>query len=149
MRTPSKVLIVAFIGVITSCASRQAPPPARQPVPIRSIAIVTGDPLANAIGTELYNQGFRAFEVPPTQELTPKALQSLASRGVDAVLVVRSTKQGFDPLPQSASVRLIRTPGGETVASPSWSRSNQAPTKTLTDIAREMVRTLLQSVPKP
>ncbi len=144
-----KLLLVVFISVIASCASRHAPPIGKYVSPIRSIAIVTGDPLAAAIGVELFNQGFRTFEVPATQDLTPKALQSLATRGVDAVLVVKSTKRGFDPLPESASLRLVRTQTGETVAAPVWSSSDRTVPKSLTDIARELVRTLLQSVPKP
>src|ERR1700693_1211714 len=94
-----RFLLVLFVSLIASCASRHAPPIARQPPPIRSIAIVTGDPLASPIGTELFNEGFKTFQLPATQDLTPKALQSLASRGVDGVLVVKSTKRGFDPLP--------------------------------------------------
>ena len=144
-----KFLIFGFMSLIASCASRHAPPIARQPVPIRSIAIVSGDSLANAIGVELFNQSFKTFQLPATQDLTPKALQSLASRGVDGVLVVKSTKRGFDPLPESASVRLIRTQNGETVADLAWSKSDQMVPKNLSEIAREIVRTLLQTVPKP
>jgi hypothetical protein len=117
---------------------------------------VSGDPLANAIGIELFNQGFRTFEVPATQELTPKALQSLALRGVDGVLVVRSTR-GY-PIPESASVRLVSTQTGENVAAFTWSDSapgvpgspaDPMVRKKLTDVAQELVRTLLETVPKP
>ena len=150
--------IVVFISVIASCASRPAPSTAKHVSPIRSIAIVTGDPLASAVGIELFNQGFRTFEVPAAQELTPKALQSLASGGVDGVLVVKSIKRGFDPIPESASLRLLRTHTGETVAAFTWSNSVAgAPAspvdgtvrQRLTDVARELVRTLLKTVPKP
>jgi hypothetical protein len=144
-----KLLFVVFVCVIASCASRPAPPTGKQISPIRSIAIVTGDPLASAVGVELFNQGFRTFEVPATQELTPKALQSLASGGVDGVLVVRSIKRGFDPIPESASLRLVRTQSGETVAALTWSNSVSGAPKKLTDVARELVRTLLKTVPKP
>ena len=148
MKTAAPKFLV-FIGLIASCASRHAQPTAKQVFPIRSIAIVAGDALASAVGTELFNQGFKTFEVPATQQFTSNALQSLAARGVDAVLVVRSTKRGFDPFPESASLRLVRTQTGETVASPAWSRSEQTVPKSLTEIARELVRTLLQSVPRP
>jgi len=148
MKTAAPKFLV-FVSLIASCASRHAAPTAKPVFAIRSIAIVTGDPLASAVGTELFNQGFKTFEVPPTQQFTSNALQSLATRGVDAVLVVKSTKQGFDPLPASASLRLVRTQTGETVAAPAWSRSDQAAPKNLTEIARELVRTLLQSVPRP
>jgi hypothetical protein len=111
------------------------------------------------MGIELYNQGFRTFEVPATQELTPKALQSLASGGVDGILVVRTTGRKYDALPESASVRLVRTRTGETVATFTWSNpvsggapgtpADQVVRKKLTDVARELVQTLLQTVPKP
>jgi DNA-binding LacI/PurR family transcriptional regulator len=110
------------------------------------------------MGIELYNQGFRTFEVPATQELTPKALQSLASGGVDGILVVRTTGRKYDQLPESASVRLVRTQTGETVASFTWSNpvsgvpvtpADQTVRKKLTEVARELVQTLLQTVPKP
>lgn len=152
-----KFLLVVFSCVSASCASRQAPPPKHAP-PIRSIAIVTGNSLANAMGIELYNQGFRTFEVPATQELTPKALQSLASGGVDAILVVTTTGRKYDVLPESASVRLVRTQTGETVAAFTWTNSvssvpgtpaDQTIRRKLTDVARELVQRLLQTVPKP
>ena len=153
-----KFLLVVFISVIASCASRPAPPTGKHVAPIRSIAIVTGDPLASAIGIELFNQGFRTFEVPATQDLTPKALQSLAIGGVDGVLVVRSTRRGFDSLPGSASLRLVSTHTGETVAAFTWSNSvpaapsspaDRVVRKSLTDVARELIQTLLKTVPKP
>jgi hypothetical protein len=147
--TARKLLFFVFISVIASCASRHAPPTVNRPSPIRSIAIVSGDPLANAIGVELFNQGFKTFQLPATQDLTPKALQSLASRGVDGVLVVKSTKRGFDPLPESASLRLLRTQTGQEVTALAWRKSDQMVPKNLTDIAREVVRTLLQTVPRP
>lgn len=152
-----KFSFVLFICVSASCASRQAPPPKHAP-PIRSIAIVTGNSLANAMGIELYNQGFRTFEVPATQELTPKALQSLARGGVDGLLVVSTTGRKYDALPESASVRLVRTQTGETVAAFTWSNpvssvpgtpADQVVRRKLTDVARELVQTLLQTVPKP
>lgn len=149
MKTVRKFVFFVFISLIASCASRHAAPTAKQPSPIRSIAIVSGDPLANAIGVELFNQGFKTFQLPATQDLTPKALQSLASRGVDGVLVVKSTKRGFDPLPESASLRLLRTQTGLEVTALAWRKSDQMVPKNLTDIAREMVRALLQTVPKP
>jgi len=152
-----KFFFVLFICLSASCASRQAPTPKHAP-PIRSIAIVTGNSLASAMGIELYNQGFRTFEVPATQELTPKALQSLASGGVDGILVVTTTGRKYDALPESASVRLVRTQTGETVAAFTWSNpvastpgtpADQVVRKKLTDVARELVQTLLQTVPKP
>ena len=152
-----KAAFVLFIGVIASCASRRAPT-VKQPPPIRSIAIVTGNALASAVGIELFNQGFRTFEVPATQELIPKALQSLASGGVDSVLVVTTTGRKYDPLPASASVRLIRTQTGETVSAFTWSNTasgsagaplDRAARRSLTDVARELVQTLLKTVPKP
>jgi hypothetical protein len=151
--TKRNFLFVVFISVIASCASRHAPPTGKHVRPIRSIAIVSGDPLANAIAIELFNQGFRTFEVPATQELTPKALQSLALRGVDGVLVVRSTR-GY-PIPESASVRLVSTQTGENVAAFTWPNSvpgspaDPMVRKKLTDVAQELVRTLLETVPKP
>jgi hypothetical protein len=150
MKTAMRTFVFfVFISLIASCASRHAPTIARQPPPIRSIAIVTGDPLASPIGIELFNEGFKTFQLPATQDLMPKALQSLASRGVDGVLVVKSTKRGFDPLPESASLRLLRTQTGETVAALAWSKSDRMVPKNLTDIAREVVRALLQTVPRP
>ena len=111
------------------------------------------------MGIELYSQGFRTFEVPATQELTPKALQSLARGGVDGVLVVSTTGRQYDALPESASVRLVRTQTGETVAAFTWSNpvssgvpgtpADKTVRKKLTDVARELVQTLLRTVPKP
>jgi hypothetical protein len=139
---------LVFVSLIASCSSRHAAPTVNPVSPIKSIAIVTGDPLAAPVGAELFNQGFRTFEVPANQDLTPKALQALSSRGVDGVLVVRSKKEGFDPLPVAASVRLFRTQTAGTVADFAWSRSTQTVPRNLTDIAREVVRTLLPSVPR-
>jgi hypothetical protein len=157
-KTVRKLLLFVSIGLIASCASKPAPPTVQRVPPIRSIAIVTGDPLASAVGTELFNQGFRTFELPAKQELTPKALQSLARGGVDGVLVITSVKRGFDPIPESASLRLLRTQNGETVVAFTWSNSaagapsvadSNAVRKGLADIARQLVRTLMKTVPKP
>jgi hypothetical protein len=108
---------------------------------------VAGDLLSSALGAELFNQGFRTFELPLNQDLSARALQGLAGRGVDAVVVVTS-KRGLDSFPDNASIRVLRTQNGATAAAFDWSNSGM-PRKNLADSARELVRTLQQTVPKP
>lgn len=139
------IAIVVCLALVVSCASRRpAGPPV--PPPIRSIAVVAGDPLSSAVGAELFNQGFKMFELPLNQDLSAKALQGLAGRGVDAVLVVKSRK-GLDSFPDDASIRVLRT-NGASAAVFDWSNSG-TPRKNVADSARELVRTLQKTVPKP
>lgn len=141
-----KIAIVLCAILVVSCASRRpAGPPV--PPPIRSIAVVAGDTLSSALGAELFNQGFKTFELPLNQDLSATALRGLAAKGVDAVVVVKS-KRGLDSAPDNASIRVLRTQNGATAAAFDWSNSG-APRKNLADSAREVVRTLQQTVPKP
>lgn len=140
-------LIAVFIIItVASCASRRAAPVSAVPPPIKSIAVVGGDLLANAVSGELFDQGFRTFEVPATQDVTPKGLWPLVSRDVDAVLVVKS-KKGNDLQPDTTSVQLLRTKTGETVTAFSW--TNSEPRRQIRDAAREVVATVMKTVPRP
>ena len=142
-----KIAIALCVTAVISCASKRGPvgPPA--PPPIKSIAVVAGDPFSSALGAELFNQGFKTFELPMNQDLSGRALHGLAGQGIDAVLVVKS-KKGLDMVPDHASIRVLRTQNGATAASFDWSNS-ATPRKNLADSARDAVRTLLQTVPKP
>jgi hypothetical protein len=142
-------LCLVAVALWASCASKRPPARPTGPPPIRAIAVVTGDALARAVSAELYNQGFRTFELPVTQSMTPAALQSLAGRGVDAVLVVTFVK-GIDSNPDSANMRLVRTGNSETVAAFDWSNNALGATRrNMDDSARDLVQTLLRAIPKP
>ncbi len=141
-----RLLIAVFLITVASCASKRPAPVSAVPPPIKSIAVVGGDLLANAVSGELFDQGFRTFEVPATQDITPRGLWPLVSRDVDAVLVVKS-KRGDDLQPDSSSVQLLRTKTGETVAAFSW--MNTEPRRKIKDAAREIVATVLKTAPKP
>lgn len=144
-----KILTVGCLLVLVSCASRRGPVGPPVPPPIKSIAVVTGDAFTRAVGAELYNQGFKTFELPVTQDMSMAALQALGQRGVDAVLIVKSTK-GLDSFPDSASLSLLRTRTGQAAANFNWSNSpGGMPRKNMTESARDLVQTLLRTVPKP
>lgn len=149
---------ILALSVLIMASCRSAPPAAPPgPPPVRAIGVVGGDALTDAIGVELVDQGFRTFQLPSTQQLTAAALAALAARGVDAVLVVTSAA-GIDSLPDRASLRLVRTQNGETVATFDWANISLTAAgipaegtvrTTRTEAARELVRRLLETVPAP
>ena len=141
-----KLAIVICVLALVSCATKKASGPPKPP-PIRSIAIVAGDPLSGALGTALFDQNFRTFELPANQDLSPAALRGLATRGVDGVLVV-SSKRGLDSHPDSASIRLLRAANGETVATFNWTNPAAPARLNTADSARQLVRSLQEAMPK-
>lgn len=140
-----KTLLLLCLALLAAC--RSAPPPGPPvPPPIRSIGVVAGDALSELVSTELVDRGYRTFQLPATQQLALTALQALGSRGVDAVLVITSDK-ALDSLPNNASLRLMRTLNGETVATQTWSNVTQgAVRKSRAEAARELVHALLQTI---
>ena len=142
MRTLARLSLVVLA---ISCASRKPAPAPLVPPPIRSIAVVAGDVLSSDLSTELVNRRFKIYEVPATQDLTARALQSLAARGVDAVLVARTTR-GLDMLPDVASVRLLRSINGETVTTFDWPNPSRMK---IPEVAAAVVRRLTETVPSP
>jgi hypothetical protein len=145
-RTLTVLVTLGLVSSMVSCSSRGKAPPRTTPPPVKAIAIVAGDLLSAAVSGELYDQGFRTFEVPATQDVAWNSLQALAARGVDAVLTVKSRK-GIDAYPDNATVRVISTYTGQPVADFRW--TNPAVRKNVKDSAREVVRTVLEKVPRP
>jgi hypothetical protein len=100
--------------------------------PVKTIALApSGGVLADAIGLELFENGFRVVDTQQTSNvlmrlnldeleiMEPKSMTSLKERGIDAVLLVRSVA-GHDNLPQSASVRVLSASSFSLVAGASW-----------------------------
>ena len=139
-----KLLLLISLAAICSCASR-APVAPPAPPPIRSIAVIAGDPLSGALGGALFDQGYKTFELPATQDLSLGALRGLATRGVDGVLVVKSVR-GLDTHPDSASVRVLRAANGATVATFDWTNPAGAARMNTATSARELVKTLHQNL---
>jgi len=102
------------------------------PEPVAAIALApSGGVLADAIGTELFGNGFQVID---TQEMSnylvrlnldeielsqPRSLTLLRERGIQAVMNVRSVA-GYDDKPQSATVRVVSTQNGELIAAVNW-----------------------------
>lgn len=129
-------LLVGAIGlVMTGCAGTQMSIPQNlRPLaePVTAIALApSGGVLADAIGTELFNQGLHVID---TQQMTnymvrwnleeielmqPASLEAMKEQGISAFLTVRSVS-GYDERPQSASVRVVGTSTGELLAAVTW-----------------------------
>lgn len=124
-----------FMLLLTSCAGSKISQPINPrplPEPIIRIALApSGGVLADAIGTELFNDGFEVIDAQATSNfliranvdeieiLQPKSLATFRSVGIQAVLNVK-TVGGYDEKPQSASVRVVSTINGEIIAGSSW-----------------------------
>lgn len=126
--------IVALIATGACSGAKVSAPVNLRPLPepVSAIALApSGGVLADAIGTELFGQGFQVID---TQEMTnylvrlnldeielsqPRSLARLRERGIQAVMNVRAVA-GYDDKPQSATVRLVSTQNGEIIAAVSW-----------------------------
>ena len=129
------LLVVTGSVVAVACAGARISAPIQlQPLVERvdSIALApSGGVLADAIGTELFNRGFKVIDTQQTSSflvrlnldeielLTPKSLAALQERGIGAVLSVRAVG-GYDDKPQSATVRVVSTKSGEVIGGVNW-----------------------------
>ena len=123
------------LASIAGCASAKISAPQHlQPLPetVEAVALApSGGVLADAIGTELFNLGFRVVDTQQTSSflvrmnldeielLEHKSLAAFQERGVGAVLSVKSIG-GYDGKPQSATVRVISTRSGELIGAVNW-----------------------------
>lgn len=100
--------------------------------PIRTVALMPGGGvLADAIGLELLNYDLNIVDTTQITsfmfrenlneiEITqPRNLSRLSTDGIDAVIHVKSTA-GYDGLPQSANIKIVRTVNGQLVAGANW-----------------------------
>ena len=109
-------------------------PMSLRPLPerIESIALApSGGLFADAIGTELFNNGMKVIDTQETSNfllrtnldevelLQPKSLTAMRDRGINAVLSVKMAA-GYDGKPQSATVRVVSTKSGELIAATNW-----------------------------
>jgi len=126
------------IGVavlMTGCAgTKMSVPQTLRPLPepVTAVALApSGGVLADAIGTELFNQGIQVIDTQQMSNymvrwnldeielLQPTNLATMRENGISAFLSVR-TVAGYDDKPQSASVRVVSTLNGELVAALTW-----------------------------
>ncbi len=107
-------------------------PTSASPVAVHVIAIAPGGGiLADAVGGELSNRGFRIVDPGSTSRIVgrsnlnefevtrPESMLKLRDQGVDAVLSVQ-TAGGYDQQPQSASARITSTYTGQLISAVSW-----------------------------
>lgn len=103
--------VCTTLGVVVACSSATMSTPQSLrplPEPIESVAMApSGGVLADAIGTELFNQGFQVIDTQETSNylvrlnldemelMQPKSLTALRGRGIKAVLSVR-TVAGYE-----------------------------------------------------
>jgi hypothetical protein len=129
------LFVLALVVLSISCASSKVSQTINTTYSgpkIKTIALSPGGAvLGDAIGVELFNRGFTV--VDPTEAgtllgrrdltefeiATTPNLQTLSSKGVDALLVVKSANAS-DGKPQSASVRLTSTKTQQLAAAVSW-----------------------------
>ena len=90
-----------------------------------------GGVLADAVGVEIANRGFRVVDAQATTSLMarlnlnefdvsmPAGLAQLKANGIDAVLIVRAVG-GYDQRPESASARLQSTADGTLISGANW-----------------------------
>jgi hypothetical protein len=168
MKTLAVVGRAVAIGLlITGCASsRVSSLPTSSSVRTAPIQVIALDPngqlLCEAVGVELANKGYTIIDsaatakllsslgVGPAQMQQPQALSKMRAEGIHAVLVVKAAG-GYDMQPQSASVRLSSTQGGQTIAGLTWqngyggmagSVADRMMRKGLTDAAAEIADAL-------
>lgn len=124
-------LALAIAGC--SAASKISMMPAASGAPpVNAIALAPeGGLLADAVGVELSNRGFKVIDAATTSRMMtrvnmselataqPESLAKLRDQGIDAVLSVQSAA-GYDQLPQSASARVTSTRTGQVLAGMSW-----------------------------
>jgi len=87
--------------------------------------------MADAVGIELFSQGFTVFDTRQTSTLMlrynldeaevmrPEAISTFAEEGIDALLVVR-TVAGYDDQPESVTIRVISTRTGQVIGALTW-----------------------------
>lgn len=136
MQTPRSILMTAAASIfMLGCAgSRMSMPQQLRPLPepVEAVALApSGGVLADAIGTELFNQGFQVIDtqqmsnymvrwnLDEVELLQPANLRQMRDQGITAFLSVR-TVAGYDDKPQSASVRVVSTTNGELIAAVTW-----------------------------
>lgn len=169
MKTLAVVGSALAIGLlITGCASSRisslpTSSGTTRAAPVKVIALdPDGKLLCEAVGVELANKGYTIIDsaatakllsslgVGPAQMQQPQALSKMRAEGIHAVLVVRAAS-GYDWQPQSASVRLSSTQGGQTIAGLTWqngyggmagSVADRMMRKGLTDAAAEIADAL-------
>lgn len=126
--------IMALVSTAGCAGAMISAPQQLQPLPEKVDAVAlapSGGVLADAIGTELFNRGFRVIDTQETSNfllrmnldeielLQPKSLAAFQDRSIGAVLSVKSVA-GYDGKPQSATVRVVSTKTGEVIGAVNW-----------------------------
>ena len=87
--------------------------------------------MADAVGIELFNEGFLVFDTRQTSTLMvrynldeqeimdPERISDFAAEGIDALLTVR-TVAGYDGKPESVTVRVVSTQTGQVIGALTW-----------------------------
>ena len=122
--------------------------------------------MADAVGIELFSQGFTVFDTQQTSTLMirynldeaevmrPEAIPAFAERGIDAVLIVR-TVAGYDDQPESVTVRVLSTQTGQMIGALTWqtghggargSMVDRMKRKGMVDAARQIGRALARQL---
>ena len=130
-----RLTISAFVLVLAACSGAKISSPRRLaplPHPVGSIAFSpSGGVMADAVGIELFNEGFVVFATRQTSTLMvrynlneeevmyPERISDLAKEGIDALLIVR-TVAGYDGNPESVAVRVVSTRTGQVIGALTW-----------------------------
>jgi len=125
---------LAVLGSSGCAGTKMSSPQNLRPLPelVTTLALApSGGVLADAIGTELFNQGVQVIDTQQMSNymvrwnldeielLQPTNLSTMREDGISAFLTVR-TVAGYDDKPQSAAVRVVSTLNGELIAAVSW-----------------------------
>jgi hypothetical protein len=90
-----------------------------------------GGVLADAIGVELFQRGFDTVDsvdigsavahdnMNEFSFTSPVTLTELSNQGIDTLLIVKSAG-AYDGLPEAATVRIVQTKTGKTIAAINW-----------------------------
>jgi hypothetical protein len=74
-----------------------------------------GGVLADAIGVELFQRGFDTMDSTES----PANIAAVHAEGIDTLLIVKAIG-GYDSLPEAATIRIVQTSTGKTIAAINW-----------------------------
>ena len=162
-----RLSIIIFLGIafiLTGCySSKVSKVTGSLNRNIRIALSPSGGILADAIGIELFNQGFTIIDTQQMQGILARLnlteveisqavnLKELANQGIDAIMIVKSVA-GYDDQPQSISLRINDTNEWKMIAGITWqnggggqrgSAADRTMRKDITEASKEIVDALI------
>jgi hypothetical protein len=142
MRT--MVFVTIALGISGCSFSRVNSSGSGSVIPVKVIAVMPGGLIADAVAVELANKGFtivdasattnrvRRENTRETEIIEPESIAQLRSRGVDAIVQVRSTTDRRANL-VSATARMTSAHNSALLAAVSWQNANAGEVGSIAD----------------